>query len=419
MNILFIHQSFPAQFKFLAPELVRKGHRVVALTLREIKQSTWQGVDIVRYSPARSSCNQIHPWLIDMETKTIRAEACYRKAMEMKQQGFTPDVIVAHPGWGESLFLKEVWPTARLGMYCEFYYNMEGGDTGFDPEFPSADPLADPCRLRMKNINNILHFDLADAGISPTHWQASTFPADFRKRISVVHDGIDTDVLTPNPNVSLEIMNKQKEKFKLGRKDELITFVNRNLEPQRGYHVFMRALPELLRRRPNARVMIIGGDKTSYGAKPNEARYGKRSWKQIYLDEVRAQISDEDWKRVHFLGNIPYDVFINVLQASTVHVYLTYPFVLSWSLLEAMSIGCSIVASNTPPLQEVINDGVNGRLVDFFDHSALAESIIDVLDQPLLREKMGEQARSFAVQNYDLKRVCQPKQLEWVEALRG
>lgn len=419
MNILFIHQGFPAQFKFLAPDLARAGHRVVALTLRDLKQNTWQGVEIVRYSPARSSSGEIHPWLIDMEAKAIRAEACYRKAIELKKQGFTPDVIVAHPGWGESLFLKEVWSSARLGIYCEFYYNTEGADTGFDPEFPSADPLADPCRLRMKNINNILHLDLADAGISPTHWQASTFPLPFRDKISVIHDGIDTNLLKPNPEVSIRIMNRQREQFDLGRKDELITFVNRNLEPQRGYHIFMRALPELLRRRPNAHVLIIGGDKTSYGAKPNESKYGNRSWKQIFIDEVREHISDTDWKRVHFLGNIPYNNFINVLQASTVHVYHTYPFVLSWSLLEAMSTGCSIVASDTPPLQEVIQEGETGKLVNFFDSDALAESIIELLEQPKLREEMGKNARAFVIENYDLKNVCQPKQFEWVEALRG
>lgn len=409
MNVLFIHQNFPGQFKFLAPALAQQGHTVVALTMQKNPASSWQGVQVLSYGTRRGSTPNIHPWVTDFEAKTIRGEACFRAAQQLKQQGFTPDVIIAHPGWGESLFLKEVWPEAKLGIYCEFFYHAKGADSDFDPEFPTADAGADACRLRLKNVNNILHFDLADGAISPTHWQASTFPEPFRSKISVIHDGIDTDAVAPDRDIEV-VFNQQ---LTLTRADEVITFVNRNLEPYRGYHIFMRALPEILRQRPNARVLLVGGDDVSYGARPDNGR----KWKDIFIEEVRGQISDADWARVHFLGNVPYHHFIPLLQLSTVHVYLTYPFVLSWSLLEAMSVGCAIVASDTLPLHEAIRHDETGRLVDFFDAPALAREVSRLLDAPQERQRLSENARQFARANYDLKTVCLPRQLDWFAAL--
>ncbi|KAF0280941.1 glycosyltransferase [Spiribacter aquaticus] len=416
MKFLFVHQNFPGQFKHLAPALVARGHEVTALIMRDIKAPEWQGVRLVRYSPKRGTSREIHPWVSDFETKTIRGEAAFRKALEMRDSGYRPDAIIAHHGWGESLFVKEVWPEAALGIYCEFYYHPQGADTGFDPEFPTNDP-GDACRLRLKNFNNLLHFETADAGISPTEWQASTFPPRFRERITVVHDGIDTNVVAPNPIVQMTITDQNGGKIALDRGSEVITFVNRNLEPYRGYHIFMRALPEILARRPKARILIVGGDGVSYGARPDPDTYGEKSWREVFIEEVRTRIPDEDWARVHFLGNIRYEHFIPLLQLSTVHVYLTYPFVLSWSLLEAMSAGCSIVASDTQPLQEAIRHDLTGRLFDLFDPKALASEVCLLADDPERRQKLGEQARAFAISNYDLQSVCLPRQLAWAEGL--
>lgn len=414
MNILFIHQNFPGQFKFLAPALVLQGHQVSALVLRKQAEiSDWQGVKVYPYTVQRGSTPGIHPWIVDMETKALRGEGCYRAALQLRDSGYQPDVIIAHPGWGESLFLKDVWPTAKIGIYCEFHYHAQGADTGFDPEFP-GDPVTDPCRLRLKNTNNLLHFQTAEAGISPTHWQASTFPQPFRDKITVIHDGIDTNKLVPQPGMRLNFSSGVQL---VQGQDEIITFVNRNLEPYRGYHIFMRALPELLKRRPNARVLIVGGDDVSYGARPDAAKYGNAKWKDIFAAEVRPQIPDADWARVHFLGNVPYQYFIPLLQISTVHVYLTYPFVLSWSLLEAMSVGCAIVASDTQPLREAILDGKTGRLVNFFDSKALTQQVCELLESPQERARLGKNAREFAVVNYDLQTVCLPRQLEWVQSL--
>lgn len=408
MKILFIHQNFPGQFKNFAPKLVAEGHQVFALTTKLNSPSKWQGIQLITYQPKRNSTPQIHPWLIDFETKTIRAEAVFNRAKQLKAEGLNPDLIISNPGWGESLFLKDVWPRAKLGIYCEYFYQLTGGDVGFDPEFPSdEDTIA--CRLRLKNLNNLLHFDVADAGLSPTQWQANSFPSPFRQRITVIHDGIDTDTVCPSAHVNLTLNNQ----LTLTRVDEIITFVNRNLEPYRGYHSFMRSLPEILGRRPHVRVLIVGGNEVSYGSSSPE----NRSWRDIFFEEVKSQLPPEALSRIHFLGRIPYHLFIYLLQISTVHVYLSYPFVLSWSLLEAMSCSCSIVASDTAPVREVIGHNETGRLVNFFDYQAIAEQVCQLLDQPEERERLGKAARELTRQRYDLKTICLPQQLNWLEEL--
>jgi glycosyltransferase involved in cell wall biosynthesis len=418
MNILFIHQNFPGQFKHLAPALVARGHRVVALTMQKVKEARWQGVELVPYVVSQGSTPGSHPWVVDFETKVIRAEGAFRACIKLKEQGFEPDAIIAHPGWGESLFLKEVWPKAKLGIFCEFFYLAEGADTGFDPEFPVEDLAGNNCRLKLKNLNNYLHFDVADAAIAPTVWQASTFPEPFRSKITVVHDGIDTGAIRPNPKVQLKLRrNRSDAPLLLTRDDEVITFVNRNLEPMRGCHIFMRAVPQLLKERPKAQVIIVGGDGVSYGAKPTVEKNGAASWKEVFVNEVRGQISDADWARVHFVGQVPYANFLSLLQLSSVHVYWTYPFVLSWSLIEAMSAGAAIVASDTAPLREVIQHGENGLLVYFFSVDGLVQSVCRLLDDPDKRKRLGAAARATAIAGYDLNTVCLPKQLAWVEAL--
>lgn len=411
MKILFIHQNFPAQFRYLAPALLAQGHDVSVLTL-DSNPGSFPGISYFYYRITSTTSPKVHPWVSDFETKTIRAEACYKAAVELRKDGYRPDKIVAHPGWGETLFIKQVWPNTRLGIYCEYFYQVRDADVGFDPEFYSDDEGI-PCQIAHKNLNNLVHFTVADGAISPTNWQADTYPNQFRKNIFVVHDGIDTDIVKPDSTAKIVLKGGRV----LTPVDEIVTFINRNLEPYRGYHIFMRALPKMLNDRPNARFILIGEDGVSYGAKPDKARYGKRTWKQIFIDEVKDQISEDDWKRVHFVGKVPYDIFLKLMQISSVHVYLTYPFVLSWSLLEAMSAGCAIVASDTQPVREAIIDNDTGLMVDFFDHEALAQAVDTLLNIPALRDKLSRNARQFAVENYDLKTVCLPKQLQWVETL--
>jgi glycosyltransferase involved in cell wall biosynthesis len=412
LKILFVHQNFPGQFKYLAPALAAdKTNTVVALTMMREVPRQWNGVRLVSYGAARSSSRNVHPWLADLETKVIRGEASLHAALHLKADGFTPDVIIVHPGWGEGLFLKEVWPTARLGMYCELFYQSVGADVGFDPEFAVPD-AHDESRIRIKNVNNLLHMQVADGKLAPTRWQASTFPASFHSRIAVVHDGIDTRRVAPRNDVSM-LLKTAHGKVTLTRADEVVTFVSRNLEPYRGCHTFLRALPQILLRRPKARIVIAGGKGVSYGPAPSDGR----TWKDVFMAEVRPRISDADWRRVHFVGKLAYPQFISLLQLSTVHVYLTYPFVLSWSLLEAMSAGCSIIASDTAPVREVIEHDITGRLVDFFDADALAAEVCELLADAPTKSRLSTAAREFATAHYDLRTVCLPQQLSWVRSL--
>ena len=409
VKILFIHQNFPGQFKHLAPALVAKGHACTALTLRVKEATVWNGVRVLPYAVKRPSGQGVHPWLADTETKVIRGEACYHAARALRDKGYHPDIIVAHHGWGEPMFLRDVWPAARIGLYCELYHLSDRDHLGFDPEFMPQVSEAEHLRIRMKNLNNLIHLPLCDMGLSPTRFQADTFPAAFRDRISVIHDGIDTDHVRPDPGARVTLPDGQV----LTRDDEVLTFVNRNLEPYRGYHVFMRALPRLLAARPQAQVVIVGGDDVSYGGKPPKGQ----TWKQIFVDEVRGQIPDRDWARVHFLGRVPYSDFVPLLQVARVHVYLTYPFVLSWSLFEAMSAGAAIVASDTAPVREAITHGDTGLLVDFFDGAALVEQVCRLMDDPALRARLGQAARAHVTARYDLRRICLPQQLDWIERL--
>jgi glycosyltransferase involved in cell wall biosynthesis len=416
MNILLVHQNFPGQFKHLMPALLAgPDNRVVAFSMREVPKI--RGLQTVVYRPGRQSTKGIQPWVSDLETKVIRGEVAFKAARKMRDEhGFKPDVIFSHHGWGESLFLKEIWPEAKLLLYCEWYYPLQGADFNFDPEF--VEPAEESrCRLRLKNAHNLLSMEMADAGISPTHWQKNTHPEWFKPRIRVIHDGIDTDLVTPSLHTTpLRLLIPADAdcgiaagEVVLNRGDEIVTFVNRNLEPYRGYHVFMRALPDLLRRRPRAQVVIVGGRDTSYGAKPETG-----TWKQRFLDEVRSEL---DLSRVHFVGNIPYASFLPLLQMSTVHTYLTYPFVLSWSLIETMACGGAIVASDTGPVREAITEGETGRLVNFFDRTALVDRICELLDDPAQRKRLGANARERAVSRYDLRRVCLPAQLKLLHEL--
>ncbi len=404
MRHLFVHQNFPGQYKNLAPALAARGDQVVALGITP--RAALPGVQTLAYKLGRGTSTNIHPWVSDVETKTIRGEACFNAAMALKAKGFEPDVIHVHPGWGEGLFLREAFPKAKILAFFEYYYQSDGADVGFDAEFPRDESSGGGCRIVMKNAAHILSLNAADWAICPTHWQASSAPGWVRERMSVVFDGVDTTALHPDSTAWLKI----NERVHLSADDEVLTFINRNLEPYRGYHIFMRALPAILRARPKARVLIVGGDEVSYGAPPKQGG----SWRQIFLNEVKDEL---DMSRVHFTGRVPYATLNQILRVSTAHVYLTYPFVLSWSMMEAMSLGALVIGSDTQPVREVIEDGVNGLLVDFFSPDALADRVIEALAHREAFTALRRRARETVVKRYDLNSVCLPAQMTLVDAL--
>jgi len=399
VRILFVHQNMPAQYAHLAAYYAADPrNEVVFLTRR--KDMQMPGVRTVRYDLARQARTDAHHYVKFLDEHLLYGQAVVRATASLKNGGFTPDIICAHSGWGEAMFLKDVYPDTPLLIYAEYYYRGRGADVGFESD--REVDLDVVCRSRARNTHMLLSLEAADWAVTPTLWQWQQQPAAYRPRISVIHDGIRTQVCTPDPGVHLPLPNGTV----LTRDDEVVTYLSRNLEPYRGFDRFMRTLPELLKRRPKAHVVLVGGDEASYGGLPGDYR----SWREKMLAEVKI-----DPHRVHFLGRVPYDYYLRVLRVSRVHTYLTYPFVLSWSMLESMSMGCCLVASATPPVQEVLRDGETGAMVDYFDGGALVDRICSLLDDPETRERYSAAAREYIVKNYDLETVCLPKQVELIE----
>jgi glycosyltransferase involved in cell wall biosynthesis len=386
MRLLVLHQNFPGQFG----HLVRAWAQRPGWDVRALSRDSAPGLPgfdgLTRYQLARSPHRHQHPYLRSMEAATLHGQAVVRTLLEMKKKGFKPDAVLAHPGWGESLYVKDAFPDTRLVHFCEWYYNAEGADLGFDPEFPLS--FDDRARIRTWNALHALNLTQCDAAVTPTHWQKSRHPEIFHPKITVQHEGIDTEHLGPDPNAAITTPNGTV--LKAG--DPVVTYVARNLEPYRGFHIFMRALEKLQQRHKTAHALIVGGDDVSYGERPKDAKH----WREKMLREVKL-----DPTRTHFLGRLPRAKYIKVLQVSAAHVYLTYPFVLSWSLLEAMACGANIVASDTAPVREVIRHGQNGELVPFFDVGRVSERVSQSIDTRVRRAVLAYGTRR-ATRNFSL-----------------
>ncbi|MGK7861971.1 glycosyltransferase family 4 protein [Falsiroseomonas sp. E2-1-a4] len=403
LKALFIHQNFPGQYAHLAPALAqRQGVKVWAVG--EKPGYSAPGVQYVAYGTPKGAGQQTHRYLRSLEAATRRGQHLANKLVQLREQGLRPDIIVCHPGWGEGLFLKDVFPQARTLYYWEFYYNSVGQDLGFDPAQPVG--LDDAARIRVLNATQLISLQSADWGISPTRWQWSRYPDWARRRISCLHEGVDTERCAPNP--AAVFRTPEGREFRRG--DEVISYVARNLEPYRGFPSFLRALPRLQRERPGLQTVIVGGNEISYGRKPE----GAENWKAKLLAELGEQL---DLSRIHFTGRVAHDALHDLFRVTRAHVYLTYPFVLSWSMLEAMACGALIVGSDTPPVTEVVQHGRNGLLVPFFEPERLAQTVLKVLAEPEHHAGLAAQGRADIIARYDLRTHCLPRQLDMVEKL--
>jgi glycosyltransferase involved in cell wall biosynthesis len=392
MRVLFVHQNFPGQYRHLAPALAARGDEVVGLG--ENAARPLPGVRHLRYRAPAKGRKETHRYLQRLENATYRGQQVVRAALQLRAEGWRPDIVCCHPGWGEGLFLRDVWPDTKLLYYYEYYYQRDGGDVSFD--LPGREiSLDDACRVRLLNANHLLCLQQSDWGHTATAWQASRFPDWARAKLSVIHEGIDTDTICPAASPSVALPDGRV----LRRGDEVITFVSRGLEPYRGFPAFMRALPEILAARPAAQILVVGGDEPHYGSPPPNGG----TWKQALLSELGQRL---DRRRVHFTGRINHTALQSVLGVSAAHIYLTYPFVLSWSMLEAMAQQCLVIGSATPPVEEVIRHGENGLLVDFFSPDAIAKAAISALSHPSSYSPLRAAARNTIVERYDLRRRC-------------
>jgi glycosyltransferase involved in cell wall biosynthesis len=403
MKFLFIHQTFPGQYPHVVRYLRDAGHSIVFITQRA--DNPIPGVRILEYLPA-PAIPASQSYATDLEGGALNGLAVARLCEALKSEGFTPDIVVGHTGWGELLFVKDVWPNVPLLGYFEFFYRSSGSDLGCDPEFPAT--MDDVLRVRVRNATNFLSLHAADWGHTPTQWQKDQYPAEYHHRISVVHEGVDTERVHADPTARLWLQGGRS----LSRDDQVLTYSARRLEPYRGFHVLMRALPQIQEACPNAHVVIVGGDGVSYGRPPP----GGGSWREHMMAEVGSRL---DMSRVHFIGWLPYEQYLAVLQISSAHAYLTYPFVLSWGLLEAMASECTVIASKTPPVEEVIVDGDNGHLVDFFDTDGWARQVSSVLQNQKATTVMRRRARRYVVEHFDVNTICVPGHLALLRQLTG
>lgn len=403
MRLLFLHQNFPGQFKHLVMHYAEHPEHE-ALFISKPNANKIPGVHKILYKPKGQAGRHTHRYLRELENAVWHGQAVAEQCVKLRKQGKVPDIVLAHPAWGESLFIKEVFPDTPLLNYFEYYFDPSGGgDVGFDPEYPPT--LADAMRLRMRNSLLLQALESSDWGITPTHWQWSRHPEQYQSRISIIHEGVDTQTITPpRENATYTLPDGRT----LGRADEVITYVARNLEPYRGFPSFMRAAGIIHRRRPKAIILVVGGDGVSYGQHLPRGQ----TYRQVMLDQVKV-----DPKRIYFLGRVPYERYLSILKISAAHIYLTYPFVLSWSMLEAMASGCLVIGSNTGPVTEVIHDGHNGLLTDFFSPEDIADRVAEVLAHPNRMERLRAAARRTIIQRYDLRRVTLPRQISLIELI--
>ncbi|NES96955.1 MAG: glycosyltransferase [Desertifilum sp. SIO1I2] len=405
MRILFLHPNFPAQFRHLATAFGSDPkNQVVFATKNERPEWVIPGVQKVVYTPSREPRAETHHYVRTLESAVLQGQAVYRVAEQLRSMGFVPDIIYGHSGWGPTLFMKEVFPDAPLMCYFEWFYHARGADADFDPSDPlTADDL---CRIRVKNSPILQDLYTCDWGVSPTQWQRSQFPPEFQNKISVLHDGVDTNYFKPEPGAKLILPSyENRPPLDLSGVDEIVTYVARGMEPYRGFPQFIESLAYLLERRPHCHVVVVGSERVCYGKSLPDGK----SYKQQMLEQVKLDLS-----RVHFVGSLPYGMYLKVIQASSAHIYLTRPFVLSWSMIESMSTGCLIVGSDTAPVREVIQDGVNGLLVDFFAPKEIANRVCEVLDHPTKMAHVRAKARETALERYDLQKLL-PKHMQLMQ----
>ena len=399
MKILLMHPNFPAQFLNLCLALGKHpDFEIVFITAK--KEMELPGIRKVYFESSRGPHPEMHPYLHSVESAVLQGQKVYKAALELKKTGFIPDVILGHSGWGSTLYMKDLFPESALIGYFEWFYHSQGADMGFIPE----EPVGVEVELRTRTINIPFLLDLVacDAGISPTQWQFSQFPQEYQHKIWVCHDGVQTERYVPAPGKKICFPDLDID---LSAVDEVVTYVGRGMETYRGFPQFMQAMALVLKRRPHCHVVIVGAERIAYGGKKPD---GYTSYKEWALKEV-----DLDWTRVHFTGLLPRFRYLEVLQASSVHVYLTVPFVLSWSMLEAMSTGCLLVASDTPPVREILVEGENGLLVDFFDVSAIAAKVEKALTHQQEHAGMRMAARQTILDHYDWRKLL-PQQVAFL-----
>jgi len=400
MKVLFLHPNMPGQYKHIVRALAQNPKNEIVF-LTKPTHVTIQGVTKVEYKVTRQPQPETHRYLLSMERAIYQAQEVWRVCKQLRLKGFEPDVLCAHPGWGDTLFLRDFYPKIPFLYYMEFYYHAFGADSNFLNQGDSNDD--EVAQIRIRNSLHLMNLEACNHAITPTHFQAIQHPKEFLSKFSILHEGIDTELIKPSPRTELKLPNR----VVIPSSTPLITYVTRNIEPYRGFPTFIRAVVEMQKHHPTLQVVVIGGESNGYG----KAAPKGSSHKAMAMEGL-----DLDHSRLHFLGKVPYPTYLEVLKASSLHIYLTVPFVLSWSLMEAMASGCCIIGSDTEPVREVIQNGQNGMLCNFFDFKKLADTALMLLKDPALCQKLRANARDTIVKHYALKDLL-PLHLDLIKTL--
>ena len=412
MRVLYVHQNFPAQFGHIAAHLAgRPGWECRFLS--ETPAGLVAGVQKVQYRLTGGATAHNHFCSRTFENTVWHSDAVYHAAKLMV--GYKPDLIVGHSGFGSTLFLRELYPDVPCINLFEYYYRPHGPDSDMDFRSDLGWVLGDQKYLRSRCRNAMILLDLqnCDAAYAPTHFQRSRFPAEYLPKIEVIFDGIDRSVYHAHDDALRPPVGHRPPRtlagFDLPADARIMTYVSRGFESMRGFDLFLETAVRVTAQVPDAHVIVVGTDRVAYGGDEGYIAPSK-----TFKEWVLAR-GEFDLSRVHFAGRIPPQQLGRLLAATDLHLYLTVPFVLSWSMMDAMSCGATVLGSDTLPVSEMITDGATGLLAGFFDVDALTTKATAVLKDPAAYRPLGRAAEQMVVERYSLEAVL-PRMLSLYEA---
>jgi glycosyltransferase involved in cell wall biosynthesis len=270
----------------------------------------------------------------------------------------------------------------------------------FRPDFPSTE--LNNLRARARNAMLLLDLENCDRGYSPTQWQRDRLPAVFHDKVRVIFDGIDTSLWRPLPEGPRHLGERV-----FPPELKLVSYATRGMESMRGFDIFMKVAKRVCDRRRDVLFLVAGEDRVCYGG--DQAVTGSKTFKEWVLSQDQYDLS-----RFLFLGLIPASQLVQLFNIVNLHIYLTVPFVLSWSLMDALACGATILASATAPVQEMVRHGENGLLADFFDIEGMAAIVEHVLDHPEVYAHFREAGVAMIRERYSLD-LCLPQMLALYE----
>ena len=414
MHVLYVHQNFPAQFGHIADHLVRHlGWKCTFVS--NTPPGTTNGIEKIAYQLKGGATKHNHFCTRTFENTVWHCQAVY-DALKARPD-VKPDLIVGHSGFGSTLFLRELYPDVPVVNFFEYYYRTHDPDSDMDFRHDLNWPVPDMKYLRSRCRNSMILLDLQNCqvGYTPTHFQKSRFPTEYDSKIKVIFDGIDRNLYHGHNETLRPPVGQRSPRTLCGVEipadTKVLTYVSRGFESMRGFDIFMRAAKLITQRMPDVQILVIGTDKIAYGGDENYT--DGKTFKQWTLDQDAY-----DLDRIKFVGRVPPDELARTLAATDLHIYLTVPFVLSWSMMDAMSCGAVVLGSDTGPVRDMIRHGENGLLADFFNPEDFADKACQALGDIEGHRDLGRAAEKMIAEQYSLDAVLPAMLAMYEEATR-